>query len=199
LKKYIIEQLRKFSYIPGKEKTLISKLEDEQLFNLYLMLRSGATSRSIASVLQKTLNKGEGSSIHSIAQGITTFKKRIAHLLVEVPVTPDLTTIPQQINEGDFLKRMEAIADKCEERIKRIMEQEASTGIRYPYLNRDIQTLASLRKSILKLKEWELKYRDPLRELAEKERAVDRVMMAKKELCKSWTSSLTSSLKTQSG
>ena len=50
------------------------------------------------------------------------------------------------------------------------MAEEKKTGIHFPYLNRDIQALASLRKSILKQKDWELQHEDLIQ--AEKEKKI---------------------------
>jgi hypothetical protein len=46
-----------------------------------------------------------------------------------------------------------------------MMQEEAETGIKFPHLNRDIQTLSALSKAIVKAKECELMYGnvDPVR------------------------------------
>ena len=40
--------------------------------------------------------------------------------------------------------------------------EEKETGLMYPFINRGLQALASLRKTILKQKEWETTHEDPL-------------------------------------
>jgi len=174
LKKYIIGQLKKFSCIPGKEKTWISNLTDEQLFDVYLKIRNGDSSRSIAIYIQNTLQIQTNSSIHSMAQGITTFKKRIVHLLIQMPEQSETSEKPIGIDDTDALKKIEIMAERYEARIKKIMEEESQTGIRYPYLNRDIQSLAALRRAIIRYREWEIKYAEPLRELMEKKKNIER-------------------------
>ena len=46
--------------------------------------------------------------------------------------------------------------------MKGMIAEERETGIKYPYLKRDLQALATLRKAILKQKEWESTHADPL-------------------------------------
>jgi hypothetical protein len=59
--------------------------------------------------------------------------------------------------------RMERIALEAESRINQMMAEEKRTGTHFPHLNRDIQALASLKKSILKQREWELQHGDLIR------------------------------------
>jgi hypothetical protein len=56
-------------------------------------------------------------------------------------------------------ERMEALAQELEDRIQDMLREEKESGTRYPYLARDVQGLASLRKAILK---WEVSHPDPL-------------------------------------
>jgi len=52
---------------------------------------------------------------------------------------------------------LEEIAEQQEERIRRIIKEEKETGVKYPYLSREIQSLATLRKTIIKEREYERK------------------------------------------
>jgi hypothetical protein len=55
-----------------------------------------------------------------------------------------------------------------EARINKMMTEEKNTGIHFSYLNRDIQALANLRKSILKQRDWELQHEDLIQDENEK-------------------------------
>jgi len=60
---------------------------------------------------------------------------------------------PLGCEEDSALETMENIAQQYEARIKRMIAEERETGVKYPFINRDLQALASLRKAILKQKE----------------------------------------------
>ena len=45
-----------------------------------------------------------------------------------------------------------------------MIEQEKKTGVKHPYLNRDLQALASLQKVILKQKAFDMLHDDPLKQ-----------------------------------
>jgi hypothetical protein len=66
----------------------------------------------------------------------------------------------QELVSENASTRMERMALEAESRIKSIMAEEKQTGIKYAFLHRDIQALTSLRKSVLKHKEWELQHAD---------------------------------------
>jgi hypothetical protein len=164
MKKDLVEQLRRFSFIPGKQKTWISELSDDQLYILFSKLRNGQKARSIASYVQKELKISPKSTVHSISQGILKYQKRIAHLLLTpASAEENLSGDFQDSESDDDLTTMENIASQWEGRIKRMISEERKTGVCYPYINRDLQALASLRKAILKQKEWESTHSDPLR------------------------------------
>ena len=50
------------------------------------------------------------------------------------------------------------------ERIIGMIEREKKTGIKHPYLSRELQALATLQKVILKQRAYELTHEDPLKE-----------------------------------
>jgi hypothetical protein len=64
--------------------------------------------------------------------------------------------------EDSALETMENIVRQYEAQIKRMIAEEKETGVKYPYLYRDLQALANLRKAILKQKDWEATHEDPL-------------------------------------
>ena len=83
MKNFIINELRKCSTIPGKQKTWVSELSDEQLYQLYKRLLNGENAKSIARYVQKSWNVKPNSTVHSVSQGILKFRKRISLLLEE--------------------------------------------------------------------------------------------------------------------
>jgi hypothetical protein len=165
MKYYIIKELRKLSFVPGREKTWISKLADDQLYSIYQRLANGETARSIATSIKEQWGINPHSSTHAIGQGVLTFKKRISHMLLNLPKPEgDYSSlfVPESLENLTSLERLEIKARQFEERITKIMENEKQTGKFYPYLSRDIQAMASLRKAIIKERDWQNKHPDPL-------------------------------------
>jgi hypothetical protein len=70
----------------------------------------------------------------------------------------------QGFDEESTLGRMERMAQDIEARINRMMKEEQETGIKFPHLNRDIMSLAALRKSIIKQRDWELIHGDSVQD-----------------------------------
>lgn len=154
MKEYVIEQLRRQSFIPRREKTWVSKLSDQQLYEMFLRLKRGESCRSIARHAQKEWGINIESTTRSVSQGILKFKKRIAHLLLPPPDESYIdSNFSAEISEEGSLEALCQIANLQEERIKRMMAEEMETGIKYPHINRDIQALAGLQKVIMKLSE----------------------------------------------
>ena len=89
MNRHIIEHLRRFASIPGKEKTWVSELSDDQLYELFLQIRNGDNARAIARHAQTVWKVGRKSSVHSISQGILKFKQRISHLLLFPSSAPE--------------------------------------------------------------------------------------------------------------
>jgi hypothetical protein len=182
MKNFIINELRKCSSIYGKQKTWVSELSDEQLYQLYKRLLNGEKAKSIARYVQKKWNVKPNSTVHSISQGILKFKKRIALLLEE---SKSDAIARQQAENTELespignLESNELIARNLRQRIQNIIKEEKETGIKYPYLSRDIQALTSFEKTIVKQKEWRLKHPndDPLKvlEIEKKDRKIDRL------------------------
>jgi hypothetical protein len=165
MNKSIIEEIRKSASVKGKTPTWISYLKDEQLHEIFKRLRNGESAKAIARLTRDTWLLNRNSSIHSLSQGILKFNKRIAHLLL-APTTSEikLACLPRQteIEEIGTGESLEELARQQEIRIKGIIGEEKEYGIRYPNLNREIQSLAALRKAILKQREWEIKYGESL-------------------------------------
>lgn len=169
MNKMLMDQLRKLSCVRGKQKTWISELSDAQLLEVFHRLQNGETSKSVARHAQQVWNVNPTSSIHAISQGILKFQKRCHHLL-DAPA-PCL----QKENESaeppgadydpeDSLASLDFIAQSMRERIIGMIEKEKQTGVKHPYLSRELQALATLQKVILKQRAYELTNDDPLKE-----------------------------------
>ena len=175
MKKIILEQLRERSRVRGKEKTWVSELTDDQLYELFLRLRNGENSKTIARYIQDAWGVNPGSSAHSLGQGIGKFKRRIAHLLI-TPTMEEANncSTPLTWSSEDTLESLENIANLHRARIKAMLEEEEKTGVRYPHLNRDLQALSTLQKLIMKQKVFEKFHDDPakLRRMAGIEKEV---------------------------
>jgi hypothetical protein len=117
--------------------------------------------------------------MHSVSQGVLKFKKRIAHLLI-TPTTKegDSSLGPHNcgFNPEDTLASLGYIARIQRDRIISMIESEKESGVKHPYLNRDLQALATLQKVILKQKAFEMLHDDPLKQKrwAQRERGVQK-------------------------
>jgi len=168
MREYVIEQLRERVSIPGKAKTWIDELlSDDQLYKVFIKLRNGESAKNIAKYIQSAWGIRPDSTVHSLSQGITKFKKRIAHLLL-APQTPESISSPNKslslpvVLEG--AEGLESIANLQMQRINNLIMEERETGVKINFLNKEIQSLAALSKVVLRQKEWELSYdgRDPV-------------------------------------
>jgi len=163
-KKHITNQLRRFVCIPNKQKTWLSRLTDDQLFEIFQRLKNGEKGQAIGRYIQQVLKVNVKSSLHSTAQGITKFARRIGHLLPPSPMMREggynELSLPQPDGD-DPLQTLEYISRELEQRIKVILTEEQQTGLRFQHLNRDVQSLSALRKSILKEREWQMAHGNP--------------------------------------
>lgn len=153
MREYIIKELRKNASVPGKQKTWVSELEDDQLYELFLRFRKNETGKSIGRYIQKAWNVLPDSSAHSVSQGILKFKKRIAHLLLNP--SPDNLS-PSTPPGLDQIDKLEGLAHLQLERIHQMMVEERETGIRYTNMPKEITSLSNLMKSLIKAKEWDI-------------------------------------------
>jgi hypothetical protein len=154
-------------------------LTDEQLYELFLRLRSGENAKAIARHIQGGWGVNPEATVHSLSQGILKFKKRIAHLLVTPTIEEGDSSLRLHscaFNPGNTLESLDYIARIQRDRIISMIEQEKETGVKHPYLNRDLQALATLQKVILKQKAFELLHDDPLQQMrwAQRERDVQK-------------------------
>ncbi|MFC1580081.1 hypothetical protein ACFL4N_04145 [Thermodesulfobacteriota bacterium] len=181
MKEYIIEQLRDRACVKGKQKTWISQLTDDQIYELYLRLRRNEPAKSIARHIQEVWKLNPKSSVHSTSQGILKFKKRIAHLILSPP--PDAIKTSSSCDENkidhlDTLEEMERLTKLQFSRIQGLIADENETGVKHTHMSRDIHALTALVKAVTKAKEWEIVYgnADPLRNrrLQQKNAKMDR-------------------------
>ncbi len=167
MREYILQQLRECSCVRGKQRTWVSDLTDERLYELFLRLRNGENAKTIARFVQKGWGVNPKATAHSISQGIIKFKKRVAHLLI-TPTTERGNKFSgystQDFTSEDTLESLDHIANLQRARIKAMLEEEEKTGIKYPYLNRDLQALSTLQKLIIKQKTWEKFNDDPVKQ-----------------------------------
>jgi len=169
-----IQQLRELASVKGKQQTWVARLSDDQLYKLFLCIRSGESAKSIARQIQAEWGISPNSSIHSISQGVLKFQKRIAHISMPTnPVGNFIKTPVIETEEKDVgsLEANQTIARNLRDRIKLLMKEEHETGVKYPYLSRDVQALTVLEKTIMKQKEWVAKYPDgdPVEKLRQKQ------------------------------
>jgi hypothetical protein len=171
VREYVIEQLRKCSYVKGKQATWVSQLSDDEIYELFLRLRRGQSAKAIARHFQKVQGINPESTVHSISQGILKFRRRIAHLLLSPPLDSTSPTDLKVLEEAALLEGpegVERIAQLQLARIERMMTEEEETGIKHTSLSRELQALSTLMKCQLQLKEWDIKYEaaDPVKRRA---------------------------------
>ena len=174
MKSLIIKQLRERSCVKRKQKTWVSECSDDQLYQLFQKLRNGESAKSIAQYIQKAWKINEQSTAHSISQGIQKFKKRIEDLLqVEIPseVLPDCSL--EQPDEEDNLLALDRVVRLQRQRIERMMNEETEKGVTFHHLSRDLQSLATLAKVLVKEKDFALHHlsEDPVKKRREELRA----------------------------
>jgi len=173
MKTYITKQLRERASIRGKQQTWVSRLSDEQLYQLYVKLRNGESAKSIAKHIQKAWKVSPRSTVHSVSQGILKFRGRIPDLL-EIDAPPRVAPPPPQRSsfnpdDVDDLMGLELIIRGQRERIERMMREERELGVKHANLSRDVQSLAALAKVLVKEKEFALRHKDedPVRQREE--------------------------------
>ena len=165
----LIDQLRKLSCVKNKEKTWIAALGDSQLLEVFHRLQNGETAKSIARRVQQAWGINPGSTIHALSQGVGKFRKRCTHLL-DAPAPPIQQEsefsdpLGADFDPTDSLAALDFIAHSMRERIIGMIEKEKKTGVKHPYLSRELQALATLQKVILKQRAYELTHDDPLQE-----------------------------------
>jgi hypothetical protein len=161
MKDHVLKELRKCCAVKNKQETWVFRLNDDRLWEMFLRLRNEESARDIARHALNVWGLNPKSSVHSVSQGILKFKKRISHLLLSPP--PDLGLESVATADPDCsLEVLENIAKLHRARIQRMMLEEDQTAVRYPHLNRDIQALSSLEKTLMQRKEWELANDDPV-------------------------------------
>jgi len=179
MREYILQQLRDRSCVKDKQRTWVSDLSDDQLYELFLRLRSGENAKTIARYIREGWGVNPETTVHSISQGVLKFKKRIAHLLIN-PTAEEGDSYPGPHSCGfhpeDTLESLDYIARIQRDRIITMIEREKESGVKHPYLSRDVQALATLQKVILKQKAFEMLHDDPVKQKrwAQRERGVQK-------------------------
>jgi len=174
LKKFIIKELRDRSAIPGKIRTWISELDDNSLLWLYERMRRGASSRSLAAALAGR-GIGPGSSVRSMAQGITKFRKRIVQLLDPTPPDQEVE-IPKGLADMEPAERLEAIERAYAQLIEQMLADAAyNKGLMTTDMAKHVTALATISKARAKMVVPPTKLFPPAVSTEFKERA-DRVL-----------------------
>jgi hypothetical protein len=181
MNKELIDQLRKLSCVKGKQRTWISGLSDAQLLEVFHRLQNGETAKSIGRHVQQAWEINPTSSIHALSQGILKFQKRCSHLLdAPAPCLQQDSELSAPLGADydpeDSLASLDYIARSMRDRIIGMIEREKKSGIKHPYLSRELQALATLQKIILKQRAYELTHADPLQERkwAEQEKGINK-------------------------
>jgi hypothetical protein len=164
MKKFITRQLREKAFIKGKERTWISSCSDEQLYQIYLLIRAGNSARSIAQIIKEEWKVKSESDIHSLSQGILKFKGRIKEFLELEMGNPaaqesDAASLVKPENLDDLMG-LERLVKLHRALVERMIKEEQENGIRHPSLSKDIQSLAALSKVLTREKEFALKHAD---------------------------------------
>lgn len=161
----LVMQLRRFASVRGKEKTWIAVLDDQRLLEIFMRLRSGEAAESIARTVKEVWKINSSSTIHSIAAGVRKFQQRVSHLLLSpLQERSDLSVdVPTRSSENESsIESLEQLAGILEARIRNILTNEGKTQIYFP-IAKEISALSSLKKTILKQKQFELTHaeKDP--------------------------------------
>ena len=156
MREHLIKNLCKHSCVHGKQKTWIPELNDDQLYEIFFRLRNNEPAKSIARHVQNNIHVQSQSSIHSISQGVLKFKYRISRLLI-TPHADSFSTSESYSDDLNDIEGMEYISRLQLNRIRSLMAEEESTGIKHPALSREIHALTALNKAITKAKELEIK------------------------------------------
>jgi hypothetical protein len=135
MREYILQQLRHRSCVRGKQRIWVSDLTDEQLYELYLRLRSGENAKTIARYIREAWGINPEATVHSISQGVLKFKKRIAHLLI-TPTAEEGDSYPgphsRDFNPEDTLESLDYITRIQRDRIIAMIEMEKESGVKHP-------------------------------------------------------------------
>lgn len=159
-KEQIIKAMR--GAIPSRGSNELLNLTADQLWQLFLKLRAGESTASIARWLHSSLNSGR--PIDSWNTSLKRFKKRIAHILGALPLaapvhsfTAGRTMLPRvpayDSAPTNDLERLEVQIRDYHELINKLTREANETGIVSKDLSKHQQAMASLVKAKLKLEE----------------------------------------------
>lgn len=163
----LIQKLRECAVVPGKEETWIARLEDNKLMEIFARVKNGESAKSIARNIQQAWNI-KTSGVHALSQGILKFKRRCSHLVVSPTPqreTPQANQCKDEIvNSEDSLESLDCLARLQRDRIKKILDEEKRSGIKYPHLSKDVLALAALEKLLIRLKTFSMFHDDPVKQ-----------------------------------
>jgi len=141
----IVKTLRNRSFVDGKQKTWISELTDRQLWDIFIRLYNGESFTAIAKdIIKRRWIKSE-SSVKSISQGISKFKKRIDDILIfPAPIGEDVGEL-----EGLIINR------------EVLVESIKSKGPGNAHLAKESKVLLEINNTIERLREKEQEQNNP--------------------------------------
>jgi hypothetical protein len=142
----IVKTLRNRSFVDGKQKTWISNLTDRQLWDVFIKLYHGESLTAIAEDIEKRKWIKSESSVKSISQGISKFKKRIDDILV----------FPVAIKDDD-LGELEGL--KMNRKV--LVESIRSKGPGNAHLAKESKVLLEINNTIERLREKEQEKNNP--------------------------------------
>jgi hypothetical protein len=142
----IVKTLRNRSVVDGKQKTWISELTDKQLWDIFIRLYNGESFTAIAKYIKKRKWIKSESSVKSISQGISKFKKRIDDILV----------FPLAIKDDDLSELESLIMNR-----KVLVESIKSKGPGNAHLAKESKVLLEINNTIERLREKEQEQNNP--------------------------------------
>ncbi len=142
----IVKTLRNRSVVDGKQKTWISELTDKQLWDIFIRLYNGESFTAIAEDIKKRRWIKSESSVKSISQGISKFKKRIDDILV----------FPLTIKDEDLGDFEGLIMNR-----KVLVESIKSKGPGNAHLAKESKVLLEINNTIERLREKEQEKNNP--------------------------------------
>jgi DNA-binding transcriptional MerR regulator len=163
--KYLVQQLRACARVKGKQKPAVDALTDEQLLEVFHRLRKGQNANEVGRYAQRAWNFMPGRSPHTVGQAIRKFEKRISHLILK-PLQAEKLPLSETglLSDSVTPKGIEGhhrLYYELLDRTLRLIREERETGIPYKDVAKDAIAVSSVRKTLLKMEEFELTKIDP--------------------------------------
>ena len=138
----------------------MSKLSDNQIYEIHLRLRSGESIRSIARHIKGSYTGMSRSSVTSISKGIVKYKERIKHLFGKDLHSGREVAIGDDVDLNG-IEQLEYLADRQQKRIISMMKEEESRNIINVNISKEIDSLTAFQKTIIKTKKSKSRDAEP--------------------------------------